>query len=121
MMDGSMLDEARREIRQAQDRVGPSPSRPGRHSVSAGELVAAALTDARSNSHYFEWDERTQVYHVYWGGYDYEVDYERITRPEHIIGVMRHLSDKSWELMTTRRLTLLAESIARRRGWDIWG
>ena len=49
-------------------------------------------------------DRKLQVVRVWWGGYGYEVDLDRIDSPSELLQWVRHLSGKTWENTTPQRI-----------------
>lgn len=60
-----------------------------------------------------------ETLHIYWGGYDYSIDLDRISRPLHLIQWVMHLIEKDWPLTTPHRLQVFIQFVALAKGWDI--
>lgn len=55
---------------------------------------------------------------IYWGGYEYSIDFSRIDTPAKLIPWLNHLSEKEWEGTTPARLLALLDKCARHFGWE---
>lgn len=58
---------------------------------------------------------------IYWGGYDYPYELSRLERPDDLIWLVVHLAEKEWECMTASRVGHLIKSVARIKGWPMYG
>lgn len=58
---------------------------------------------------------------IYWGGYEYPYDLDRIQRPEDLIWLIHHIGKKTWKHMTAARISRLVECIANEKGWPPYG
>lgn len=93
---------------------GPSPA-------VIKTYTADELADWIPEDDYFRFDEPSQSYLVYWGGYEYAVDLDRITSPLALLGWVAHLGEKKWELSSSSQIARFVTSVCNRRGWDLWG
>lgn len=57
---------------------------------------------------------------LYWGGYEYCYEMARFVRPEDLMWLVVHLSEKDWTHMTGERVGLLIKSVARIKGWPAY-
>lgn len=55
---------------------------------------------------------------IYWGGYDYDPTLGEIPDPLALLGLISHLSDKAWPLMTPERIGMLIDAICEAKGWN---
>lgn len=58
-----------------------------------------------------EWAE------IFWGGYAYSYELNRIKRPEDLLWLLAHLSEKEWPHMTGYRIGSFIKSVAYSKGW----
>ena len=58
---------------------------------------------------------------IYWGGYEYDIALERIKTPLHLLGIISHISQKTWELTTPERIADLIDLVCHEKGWDHHG
>lgn len=58
---------------------------------------------------------------IYWGGYRYSYDLAQIERPEDLLWMIHHLTQKQWPGMTAKRVGLLIAGISQRKGWPLYG
>jgi hypothetical protein len=54
---------------------------------------------------------------IYWGGYEYSYDLNRIRRPEDLLWLIAHLGEKGWEHLTAKRIVRLIQKVAYFKGW----
>lgn len=65
------------------------------------------------------WAEIKQDWvHVYWGGDDYPVSLESIHSPLKLIGLVQHLTEKEWPLLSPRQIGMFIETICKAKSWD---
>jgi hypothetical protein len=69
----------------------------------------------------FAFDGGRRTLDIYWPGYLYWIDLDRISTPEQTLGWIRHLSKRNWQGMTAERIGNLIEALARRKDWQIHG
>ena len=55
---------------------------------------------------------------IYWGGYDYDPTLTEIPDPLALLGLISHLSDKAWPLITAERIGMLIDAICEAKGWN---
>ena len=53
-----------------------------------------------------------------WGGYEYDIEWDRIDSPGKLLGWIHHLCEKNW--MDTYRMFLLIEHVGRHCGFKPW-
>lgn len=104
----ALLEEARR-------RIAEMPRNRPLRIMTATELMAMEFPPR-----FFEHDAELDVMRVYWGGYDYEVDLDRIETPLDVIRSLHHLSGKNWPLMTTSQLGALGRKLCEVKGWPLF-
>jgi hypothetical protein len=69
----------------------------------------------------FAFDEGTQTLDLFWGGYEYFIELNRLRTPEGFLGLLHHVTAKHWRAMTPERVSHLVEAMAQRNGWEIYG
>lgn len=95
--------------------------------ISASELFeVCALERERDHligpqdprhSEMFEHDPECECITVYWGGYAYDVDLERVTNQQDAMSVVSHVARKNWKYATAKRVAFLIDEIMRVKGW----
>lgn len=68
----------------------------------------------------FTLDKELREYTIYWGGYVYPYDLDRLKTPIEVLGFLHHIGGKGWEGITGRHIKRFIESVAREHGWDIY-
>jgi hypothetical protein len=58
---------------------------------------------------------------IWWGGYEYWIELERINTPERFLGLLNHIGRKTWAGATPDRVAELITLIARHFAWNIYG
>jgi hypothetical protein len=58
---------------------------------------------------------------IYWGGYEYPYELKRLERPEDLMWLVVHLSEKEWHGMTASRIGHLIKSVSQIKGWPMYG
>lgn len=104
-----MLNEAMSEIEAL--RPERSESRPA---LSQPKSIEDLLLDG-PNPFFEIVDGAVQIY---WGGYDYDPTLGEIRDPLALLGLISHLSDKAWPLMTPERIGMLIDAICKAKGWN---
>ena len=66
-------------------------------------------------------DEENEMFVVFWGAYDYEIDFDRLKTPEALLEWVAHMGEKNWEDMTPWRISLFIKAVVEKRGWQIYG
>lgn len=69
------------------------------------------------HSEMLEHDLECQCITVYWGGYAYDIDLERISNQQDAMSVVSHVARKGWKHATAKRVALLIDEIMRAKGW----
>jgi hypothetical protein len=69
----------------------------------------------------FEFSDGDTWVSIYWGGYSYDYELSRLKRPDDLLWLVHHLSKKEWEHMTAERVWRFIESVAKRKGWPMYG
>jgi 5-methylcytosine-specific restriction endonuclease McrA len=118
MVDVELLNAARaavEEIRQADRRKSIEEGRPLFRTWSIKELM-----ELDPDPLFFTVDRAGGSVHLYWGGYDYELDLADIRTPMDLLRILSHVATKEWELSTGYRIHRLIERICRARGWDLY-
>lgn len=82
-------------------------------------LNIAELMALPSDPLFFEFDEEAQGYCIYWGGYEYFVEFDQLSTPIALLAWLAHIAPKGWELTTGLRIARFIEDVSARRGWDI--
>lgn len=103
-----MLNEARAEIealRPARSEALPPLASP----MTIGEILSGP------NPFFEIVDGAVQIY---WGGYDYDPTLGEIRDPLALLGLISHLSDKAWPLMSPERIGMLIDAICEAKGWN---
>jgi len=83
------------------------------------EIVSArdiSMADLMGPEPFFEIDDG--AVHIYWGGYDYDIDLNAIPSQQRFLGWLLHVMEKSWPLMTVERLEQLIGAVCAAKGWD---
>lgn len=65
-------------------------------------------------------DEEAGYIDVYWGGYEYSIGLDRITKPFDVFSWLIHLGEKGWSHATAERAAYLIEAIFSAKGWSIY-
>ncbi len=68
----------------------------------------------------FTYSEDKETLLIYWGGYEYPYEMDRLNRPEDVLWLIHHLSEKTWKGMTVARIGLLVASVAQKKGWPAY-
>ena len=58
---------------------------------------------------------------IYWGGYEYTYEVDRITAPEDLLWLIVHLSEKEWKHFAGYRVAAFIEAIACKKNWPKFG
>ena len=106
-MTSPTLQEAIREVEAI------NAARPP-HSGTGVDYWEAARRDPQ---HYIELDADNGLCHVYWGGYDYKIELDKIATPEATLGWVQQMGEKTWPLMTPERIVAFISIIANHFGW----
>jgi len=56
---------------------------------------------------------------IWWGGYEYWIQCDRLDTPEKFLTWIIHLTEKNWEGMTPRKIGLLTGDLDRRFHWNL--
>ena len=70
---------------------------------------------------YFETLNGKEWLTIKWGGYEYDIEMNRIETPLDLLSWLHHFCEKSWSGMTFWQFRLLIESVAEKRGWKLYG
>ncbi len=62
------------------------------------------------------WGSKSHVT-INWGGYEYDIAWNRINSQEDLLSWVHHLAEKSW--MNGVRISILIEFVMKERGWKI--
>ena len=54
-----------------------------------------------------------------WGGYEYDIEMDRIPTPQALLGWLAHLGEKGWAGMTAEQVSNFVRVVSRRKGWKI--
>lgn len=65
----------------------------------------------------FERDDVHQGWSIWWGGYEYFIEDERLQSPTHLLRWVDHLGRKTWRGMTPARIARFVNAVASRKGW----
>jgi rubredoxin len=65
-------------------------------------------------------DKRARTVTLEWGGAPYEIDAERIRRPEDALWWLHHLGEKEWIGMDGPAVAALIEKLASLKGWALY-
>lgn len=119
-----MIDEAK--LRAAREQVRHIQQVERQRKIDAGEplircMSLSELMAMDPDPHFFSIDRAENTLHVYWGGYDYEVDLAEVGTPLQLLQWVSHIAEKEWELTTGYRVARLIESVCRVKGWDLHG
>ena len=57
---------------------------------------------------------------VLWGGYEYDIEMDRIPDPMALLQWVAHLGQKTWPGMTAQEISAFIERICERKGWTLW-
>lgn len=66
---------------------------------------------------FFEFDERSGIFHIYWGGKNHEVALRDIKTHEDALGCILYMCEKSWPLMTAERIAMFITFLSEKKGW----
>jgi len=69
----------------------------------------------------FKLDLELHYIDVYWGGYEYSFELERIDSPQKLLAFLDHILTKTWKHSTGQRVGLLIGEVSRHFGWDLHG
>lgn len=58
---------------------------------------------------------------LWWGGYAYEWALNRFKTPSNLMEMAVHVSEKSWEHATAKRVGKLIRAVYQAKGWDLYG
>lgn len=67
-----------------------------------------------------EYDAEMNVVTLFWQG-AYDVDLDRIDRPEDLMWVIHHIGKKTWRGMTPKKIAGLIQLVAHIKGWPMYG
>jgi hypothetical protein len=68
----------------------------------------------------FEFSDDNQWLTLYWGGYGYDYEMSRLSRPEDLLWLLHHIGKKDWEGMRPERMWRLIERVARVKDWPMY-
>jgi len=66
---------------------------------------------------FFEFNERSGICHIYWGGKNHEISLREIKTPEDALREILYMCEKSWPLMTTERIAMFITFLGDKKGW----
>jgi len=66
-------------------------------------------------------DDGNEWVDIFWGGYAYPYELNRISRPEDLMWLLVHISEKEWKHFTGYRAAALIKAVAYRKGWPAYG
>lgn len=69
---------------------------------------------------YFDRVDGKEWVTVKWGGYDYDIELDRIPDPLALLQWLAHLGEKEWKGMTPDEISAFIQEVARRKGWELW-
>jgi hypothetical protein len=93
------------------------------HEIFQKEDAFQATLDARDPRHkrMFRYEDDGAWLMIFWGGYEYPYEMSRINRPEDLLWLIHHVSQKEWKHATGDRIGRLIESVSRKKGWPAYG
>lgn len=123
-MEGEQLQRARSIVAVAAKERIAARTAAGQSAFEAtpfSHVDGQIRVDQVENPSFFEFDEQHQSYDIYWGGYEYVIELDRIRTPLELLSWVHHLLEKEWELTTPRRIGELIEDVSHRLGWSLHG
>lgn len=76
-------------------------------------------TDPR-NHYGYEYDKANNDLDLWWGGYRYPVDLERIQTPLALLELIAHVGGKHWDGATSRRIAKFIKTVCHLKKWDLY-
>lgn len=64
-------------------------------------------------------DPAHETIDIWWGGYEYVVEWSRIDTPEKALVWLNHIGEKTWRYTTGERMLALLSACAEIHGWDL--
>ena len=99
---------------------------PEPRSYTAAELIGLVLEEDRkikelpaSDAEHplgYQRDNEVGGWSLWWGGYDYFVEDERLRNADNLLEWIEHMGEKNWESMTPYRLSRFISSV--KAHWD---
>lgn len=68
----------------------------------------------------FRVDSENQTIDVFWGQYEYIIEFNRIDTPEKALAWLHHIGEKTWTFTTGERMLALLSECAGLFGWDLY-
>lgn len=68
----------------------------------------------------FTIDRVNETIDVWWGKYEYVIEWSRIDTPEKAISWLHHIGEKTWPFTTGERMMALLAACAEIHGWDLY-
>lgn len=65
----------------------------------------------------FERDDDCGGWDIWWGGYCYFIEDDRIATQSELLGWIEHLGEKTWEGLTPIRIARLIRAVRKHHGW----
>jgi 5-methylcytosine-specific restriction endonuclease McrA len=86
-------------------------------------LATADALDARLEpsdpSHRFMFRIAEGSLDLYWGGYEYSIELDRVNTPARLLASLSHILAKDWEYASSRRICLLIRALERHFDWSL--
>lgn len=67
----------------------------------------------------FAVDEENRYFTIYWGQYDYVIEFDRIDTPENALVWLHHMGEKTWKFTSSERMMALLAECANRFDWNL--